>query len=91
MEVVQNWDLGASVAIIQVNLPNIKQWEAYKYVKCDDICNEIDWLRSDDWQDVHKGFTYCCSIEDFKYFFNYRDIFYDLPQVLNISDLNKTK
>ncbi|XP_047508506.1 uncharacterized protein LOC125051922 [Pieris napi] len=57
------------VAFIQLNIPNVTKEEAKKYVFCDDICKEIEWLGNGDWKNPKRGYIYCCSIREFNLLF----------------------
>ncbi|KPI99920.1 Hemicentin-2 [Papilio xuthus] len=65
-KVVQDEYSGSSLAIIQVNVPDLKLSEALRYVVCKDICNLVEWMQSPVWRDVKYGLTYCCTIKDFE-------------------------
>ncbi|XP_046970773.1 hemicentin-1-like [Vanessa cardui] len=64
-----------ALAIIQVNKPNLTKFEAVRHVLCKDVCSDIEWMRNPEWRDVTKGFTYCCSLTDFRRAFGYEHIF----------------
>ncbi|CAG9571838.1 unnamed protein product [Danaus chrysippus] len=86
-KIVQNPADNSSLAVIQLNIPNLTSAEAYSYMPCNDICSEVDWLRNNDWQDVNKGFTFCCSISDFNsrfgtLFEGYEKVFKSLPPLV---------
>lgn len=66
MQVVQDEYTRSSLAIIQVNVPDLKLSEAREYVVCKDICNLVKWMQSPVWRDVKFGFTYCCTVEEFE-------------------------
>ncbi|KAJ2945335.1 hypothetical protein O0L34_g9427 [Tuta absoluta] len=74
-KVVQDPSTKASVAIIQLNIPDLTPTEALKQMFCTDICNKIEWMRSETWRDVTKGFTFCCAIKDFEKRLGYRGVF----------------
>ncbi|XP_052744534.1 hemicentin-1 [Bicyclus anynana] len=59
------------LAVIHVNVPDLTLSTASSYILCKDICNTIPWMMYEHWQDVDKGFIYCCSIEDFEKAFDY--------------------
>ncbi|XP_014358827.2 hemicentin-1 isoform X3 [Papilio machaon] len=65
-KVVQDEFSRSSLAIIQVNVPDLKLSEALSYVVCKDICNLVEWMKSPVWRDVKYGFTYCCTIKEFE-------------------------
>ncbi|XP_061380842.1 hemicentin-1-like isoform X2 [Danaus plexippus] len=86
-KIIQNPADNSSLAVIQLNIPNVTSAEAYSYMPCNDICPEVEWLRNNDWQDVNKGFTFCCSISDFnsrfgKLFDGCEKVFKTLPPLL---------
>lgn len=41
---VQDPNTYESVAIIQVNVPYLTDSDAVSYVRCRDVCNEIEWM-----------------------------------------------
>ncbi|XP_052744758.1 uncharacterized protein LOC128199420 [Bicyclus anynana] len=59
------------LAIIHVNVPDLTLSTASSYILCEDICNTVHWMVYGHWQDVDKGFIYCCSIKDFEKAFDY--------------------
>ncbi|KAI5633527.1 immunoglobulin i-set domain-containing protein [Phthorimaea operculella] len=74
-KVVQDPSTKASLAIIQLNIPDLRLGEAYTHIFCRDICNEITWMKSRTWQDVGRGYTFCCAIKEFEKALGYRDVF----------------
>ncbi|CAH1634799.1 unnamed protein product [Spodoptera littoralis] len=71
-KVVQDPATDSAIAIIQVNIPELTREEVKKnYVLCLDICDNIDWLDGPEWDDVDKGYTYCCNMKDFEKAFGY--------------------
>ncbi|XP_026323130.1 hemicentin-1-like [Hyposmocoma kahamanoa] len=74
-KVVQDPATRESVAIIQVNVPYLTESDAMRYVRCRDVCNEIEWMDGRSWRDVRNGFIYCCNIKEFEANFGYHGIF----------------
>ncbi|XP_022823577.1 hemicentin-2-like isoform X2 [Spodoptera litura] len=71
-KVVQDPATDSAIAIIQVNIPEITREEVMKnHVLCSDICNNIDWLEGPEWNDVDRGYTYCCNMKNFEKAFGY--------------------
>ncbi|XP_045778362.1 hemicentin-1-like [Maniola jurtina] len=70
-----------SVAIIQINIPDITLYQAFSFMLCKDICHEIEWMRSADWRDVKKGFTFCCKVKDFETAFGYKDTLFQIREL----------
>ncbi|CAK1589084.1 unnamed protein product [Parnassius mnemosyne] len=70
-KVVKDYDAVASLAIIQVNVPDLKEHDVKWYTVCDDICHKIFWMKGINWSDVKNGFTYCCSTSEFEKAFGY--------------------
>ncbi|XP_041969390.1 hemicentin-1-like [Aricia agestis] len=83
-KVIQTYTDGM-VAIIQINLPNLSDTEATKYVKCPDICHEISWLRSEEWHNVKRGYIFCCNIDEFEGKFHFKGMFQGQRNVLGTS------
>nr|XP_049697507.1 hemicentin-2-like [Helicoverpa armigera] len=82
-KVVQDPATGESLAIIQVNFPLLDREDASRHILCPDICENIDWLRGTNWQNVEDGFTYCCAITEFEKAFGFIDLFSpDMNRVL---------
>ncbi|KAF9796155.1 hypothetical protein SFRURICE_010164, partial [Spodoptera frugiperda] len=73
-KVVQDPDKDSAVAIIQVNIPELTQKEAEKHVLCPDICFDIEWMQGPEWDNADNGYTYCCTMEDFKRAFRYTSL-----------------
>ena len=66
----------ASLAIIQINIPELTAAEASKHVLCPNICgNGISWIKPTNWNTVEDGYTYCCSIMEFENAFGYNGRF----------------
>ncbi|XP_049878315.1 hemicentin-2-like [Pectinophora gossypiella] len=74
-KVVKDPTTSASLAIIQLNIPDLTLAEAYRHMLCRDLCNEVIWMRNKHWRDVAKGYTFCCSIHDFERAFGYVGVF----------------
>ncbi|KAH9643686.1 hypothetical protein HF086_001796 [Spodoptera exigua] len=70
-KVVQDRASDSSIAIVQVNIPELTREEARKHVLCTDICDNIDWIAGPEWNDVDRGYTYCCSMKEFEKAFGY--------------------
>ncbi|KAF9410132.1 hypothetical protein HW555_010708 [Spodoptera exigua] len=69
--VVQDRASDSSIAIVQVNIPELTREEARKHVLCTDICDNIDWIAGPEWNDVDRGYTFCCSMKEFEKAFGY--------------------
>ncbi|CAH2235860.1 jg9865 [Pararge aegeria aegeria] len=63
------------LAIIHINVPGLTSLQVSSYILCKDICDQIDWMKSDQWQNIDKGFIYCCNIKEFQRVFRYYGIF----------------
>ncbi|XP_050355402.1 hemicentin-1-like [Nymphalis io] len=74
-KVIRNLQDQQALAIVQVNIPNLSKSEAAPLMLCKDVCYETEWMRNPDWQDISKGFTYCCNLEDFKNAFSIKHVF----------------
>ncbi|KAM3966005.1 hemicentin-2-like [Aphomia sociella] len=74
-KVVQNPPSRETLAIIQVNVPDMDRRDAHKHMLCPDICHNIPWMKNKDWQDTSKGFVYCCRIRDFERAFGFKNYF----------------
>ncbi|CAK1589082.1 unnamed protein product [Parnassius mnemosyne] len=70
-KVVKDYYTAASLAIIQVNVPDLKEDDVKWYTVCDDICHKIFWMKGINWSDVKNGLTYCCSTSEFEKAFGY--------------------
>ncbi|KAF9796159.1 hypothetical protein SFRURICE_010168 [Spodoptera frugiperda] len=81
-KVVQDPVTDSSIAIIQVNIPELTQDEAEKHVLCVDICNNINWMEGPKWDDVDSGYTYCCNMKEFEKFFGYTRPITSMKRVL---------
>ncbi|CAB3232074.1 unnamed protein product [Arctia plantaginis] len=71
-KVVQNPASSSSLAIVQVNVPDLSPADVPSHIHCRDICNEIEWMKDTNWHNVADGYTYCCSILDFESAFNFK-------------------
>lgn len=65
-QVIQDPTSQQSLAIVQINVPDLHPADVSKYVLCDDVCDRIEWMRDPNWHDVNRGYIYCCSLEDFE-------------------------
>ncbi|CAB3251608.1 unnamed protein product [Arctia plantaginis] len=74
-KVVQDPESASSLAIIQVNAPDLSPKDIPIFTRCKDICEEIEWMKGTNWRNVADGYTYCCSILEFETTFNYRGEF----------------
>nr|XP_026491834.1 hemicentin-1-like isoform X1 [Vanessa tameamea] len=74
-KVIRNLQEQQALAVIQVNKPNLTKSEAARHMLCKDVCGDTEWMRNPEWRNVTKGFTYCCSLTDFKKAFGYENIF----------------
>ncbi|KAJ8720967.1 hypothetical protein PYW08_006432 [Mythimna loreyi] len=75
-KVVQDPAQQASLAIIQVNIPELSEEQALDHVLCPDICgSSISWLEPSNYHNVDDGYTYCCSITEFEKAFGYHNRF----------------
>ncbi|KAG6454119.1 hypothetical protein O3G_MSEX008521 [Manduca sexta] len=74
-KVIQDPVTRSSLAVIQVNVPDLKSSEISEYVLCEDICEHIPWFRGSQWHNVSQGFTYCCRIRDFEKAFGFERVF----------------
>ncbi|CAH2087946.1 unnamed protein product [Euphydryas editha] len=83
-KVIINLQEEEALAIIQVNIPNLRATEASSHVLCADICDEIEWMINPEWRNVEKGFTYCCRLQDFTKAFDYDYIFKDYVGFTNV-------
>ncbi|KAH9643687.1 hypothetical protein HF086_001797, partial [Spodoptera exigua] len=81
-KVVQDRASDSSIAIVQVNIPELTREEARKHVLCTDICNNIDWIAGPEWNDVDRGYTYCCSMKEFEKAFGYTRPITSMKRVL---------
>ncbi|KAJ8728637.1 hypothetical protein PYW07_006333 [Mythimna separata] len=71
-KVVQDPAQQASLAIIQVNIPDLTDTEAESHVLCADICSSsISWLTPDNFHSADDGYIFCCAISDFERAFGY--------------------
>ncbi|KAF9424430.1 hypothetical protein HW555_000569 [Spodoptera exigua] len=80
--VVQDRASDSSIAIVQVNIPELTREEARKHVLCTDICDNIDWIAGPEWNDVDRGYTYCCSMKEFEKAFGYTRPITSMKRVL---------
>ncbi|CAH0663934.1 unnamed protein product [Spodoptera exigua] len=81
-KVVQDRASDSSIAIVQVNIPELTREEARKHVLCTDICDNIDWIAGPEWNDVDRGYTYCCSMKEFEKAFGYTRPITSMKRVL---------
>ncbi|XP_047508508.1 hemicentin-1-like [Pieris napi] len=73
----------ACVVIVQVNSPEISsRKDAEKFVLCKDICDGVSWLKNPDWKDYMKGYTFCCTYQEFHKKFNGICFVKDVKRVL---------
>lgn len=72
---VQDPATESSLAIIQINVPDLSPKDIPLQIRCADICERIEWMKGTNWQNIASGYTYCCTIVDFEYAFNYRGEF----------------
>ncbi|XP_047998506.1 hemicentin-2-like [Leguminivora glycinivorella] len=87
-KVVQDPTTKSSLAIVQVNVPDLKLSEARSYQLCNDVCKDAEWMQYRHWRNVHHGFTYCCSLADFERAFRYQGAFPDYKNLLlEVSEL----
>ncbi|XP_034836584.1 hemicentin-2-like [Maniola hyperantus] len=78
--IVDHYEANA-VAIIQINIPDITLHQAFSFMLCKDICHQIEWMKSTEWRDVKKGFTFCCKIKDFETAFGYKDTIFKIREL----------
>ncbi|ODM90874.1 hypothetical protein Ocin01_15809, partial [Orchesella cincta] len=53
----------SAVAFVQVN----NAWvQKHNDILCNDLCNNLAWIRSSDFNVVRKGFTYCCDVTELR-------------------------
>ncbi|XP_013195509.1 hemicentin-1 [Amyelois transitella] len=74
-KVIQDPSSRASLAIVQINIPDLKPEDAKHHVLCTDICPRIPWMQGGSWGNVTRGYTYCCAIREFENVFGYRNKF----------------
>ncbi|XP_053616354.1 hemicentin-1-like [Plodia interpunctella] len=74
-KVIQDPSSRRSLAIIQVNIPDLTPSEASRHVLCADVCDRVAWMSHGTWRDVTKGFTYCCGAREFEKAFGYKNTF----------------
>ncbi|XP_059046686.1 hemicentin-2-like [Achroia grisella] len=70
-KVVQNSPTRESLAIIQVNIPDLNSGNKNEHMLCPDICDKIPWMENKAWKDPSRGFVYCCNIRDFERAFGF--------------------
>ncbi|XP_028169127.1 hemicentin-1-like isoform X2 [Ostrinia furnacalis] len=74
-KVIQNQDARTSLAVIQLNIPDLTVSKAYSHMPCKDICPDIEWMSGNVWRDPAKGYTVCCSLPDFETTFGFKGLF----------------
>lgn len=69
------------VVLVQVNNPHATHEELFQNgIPCEDICHRVPWLTTlvqVEREKVDFGYTYCCSVEEFRRTVNYPS---DLPK-----------
>ncbi|XP_073954414.1 salivary endonuclease-like [Choristoneura fumiferana] len=85
-KVIQDPASKASLAIIQVNVPDLELREALNYRRCNDVCGQVRWMQSSHWRSVRRGYTYCCSLSDFELAFSYSGEFPPYTKLLKDVD-----
>ncbi|CAG9782573.1 unnamed protein product [Diatraea saccharalis] len=91
-KVVQNPATRSSLAIVQVNMPDLTISEAFRHMLCRDICRDIPWMADQlTWRDPTKGFTFCCSLDEFETAFHLENLFGDNRRILHIASLPKLR
>lgn len=58
-----------------MNIPDLNPSDVPIHVLCPDICNQIKWMNGTKWNNVDKGYIYCCSLDEFEKSFNFNAIF----------------
>lgn len=85
---VQDPATESSLAIIQINVPDLSPKDIPQQILCRDICEWIEWMKGTNWKNIASGYTYCCSIVDFENVFNYKGEFsHGNTNVLNIESI----
>lgn len=54
-----------AVVFVTHNNPFLQALNESEFV-CPDICNHISWLKIENRKIIKKGYTYCCSVEEFR-------------------------
>ncbi|CAH2979360.1 unnamed protein product [Chilo suppressalis] len=89
-KVVQNPATRSSLAIVQLNIPDLDISEALSYMVCRDICRDIPWMAEEmTWRDPSLGFTFCCSLQEFEAAFHMKNSFGNNRRILQIASLPK--
>ncbi|XP_063623127.1 hemicentin-2-like [Cydia splendana] len=79
---IQDPSTKTSLAIIQVNVPDLSLSSVRSYQLCNDVCKNVKWMQTGHWRNVSHGFTYCCSLADFERAFRYQGVFPDFKKLL---------
>lgn len=76
LQVIQSPETKSSLAVIQVNSPDLKITDANRYMICKDIyCRNVEWMSGTNWVDPANGYTFCCTLPDFERAFGYSGLF----------------